>query len=118
MSSRLCPATFGRKPGAVSTRGLSPPIVRIDSGTTYSLFASGVELSEVQLARDPGYAQLPGGGSQTLFFGERGSETFPGYALFDLGLTYGVWYSFAVFLVALLREFGWSRSVLAGAFSL
>jgi len=35
-----------------------------------------------------------------------------------LGLTYGVWYSFAVFLVALLREFGWSRSVLAGAFSL
>ena len=34
-----------------------------------------------------------------------------------LGLTYGVWYSFAVFLVALLRDFGWSRSVLAGAFS-
>ena len=35
-----------------------------------------------------------------------------------LGLTYGVWYSFAVFLVALLGEFGWNRSVLAGAFSL
>ena len=35
-----------------------------------------------------------------------------------LGLTYGVWYSFAVFLVALLGDFGWSRSVLAGAFSL
>ena len=34
-----------------------------------------------------------------------------------LGLNYGVWYSYAVFLVALLREFGWSRSVLAGAFS-
>ena len=34
-----------------------------------------------------------------------------------LGLTYGVWYSFAVFLVALLRDFAWSRSVLAGAFS-
>ena len=34
-----------------------------------------------------------------------------------LGLTYGVWYSYSVFLVALLREFGWSRSVLAGAFS-
>jgi MFS family permease len=29
-----------------------------------------------------------------------------------------VWYAYAVFLVALLREFGWSRSVLAGAFSL
>ena len=34
-----------------------------------------------------------------------------------LGLTYGVWYSYGVFLVALLKEFGWSRSVLAGAFS-
>jgi MFS family permease len=35
-----------------------------------------------------------------------------------LGLTYGIWYSYSVFLVALLRDFGWSRSVLAGAFSL
>ncbi len=34
-----------------------------------------------------------------------------------LGLAYGVWYSYSVFLVALLKEFGWSRSVLAGAFS-
>jgi MFS family permease len=34
-----------------------------------------------------------------------------------LGLVYGVWYGYAVFLVALLREFGWSRSVVAGAFS-
>jgi len=34
-----------------------------------------------------------------------------------LGLTYGVWYSYSVFLVALLNEYGWSRSVLAGAFS-
>ena len=34
-----------------------------------------------------------------------------------LGLTYGVWYSYSVYLVALLKEFGWSRSVLAGAFS-
>ena len=34
-----------------------------------------------------------------------------------LGLAYGVWYGYAVFLVALLREFGWSRSVVAGAFS-
>ncbi len=34
-----------------------------------------------------------------------------------LALAYGVWYAYSVFLVALLREFGWSRSVLAGAFS-
>jgi MFS family permease len=35
-----------------------------------------------------------------------------------LGLAYGVWYAYSVFLVALLREFGWSRTLLAGAFSL
>ncbi len=34
-----------------------------------------------------------------------------------LALAYGVWYSYSVVLVALLHEFGWSRSVLAGAFS-
>jgi MFS family permease len=34
-----------------------------------------------------------------------------------LALVYGVWYAYSVFLVALLVEFGWSRSVLAGAFS-
>jgi hypothetical protein len=66
------------------------PIVRIDSGRAYSLFATGVPLSAVQLARNPGYARLPGGGSQTLFFGERGSETFPGFALMDLALNYTV----------------------------
>ena len=35
-----------------------------------------------------------------------------------LALSYGVWYAYAVFLVALVRDFGWSRSVVAGAFSL
>jgi MFS family permease len=35
-----------------------------------------------------------------------------------LGLAYGFWYSYSVFLVAFLREFGWSRSVVAGAFSM
>ena len=34
-----------------------------------------------------------------------------------LALAYGIWYSYSVILVALLKEFGWSRSVLAGAFS-
>ena len=34
-----------------------------------------------------------------------------------LGLAYGVWYAYSVFLVALLDDFGWSRSLLAGAFS-
>ena len=35
-----------------------------------------------------------------------------------LGLAYGFWSAYSVFLVALLREFGWSRSAVAGAFSL
>ncbi|HWD22880.1 MAG TPA: MFS transporter [Burkholderiales bacterium] len=34
-----------------------------------------------------------------------------------LALAYGIWYSYSVILVALLAEFGWSRSLLAGAFS-
>jgi MFS family permease len=30
---------------------------------------------------------------------------------------YGVWYSYSVFLVALIREFGWSRSLVSGGFA-
>ena len=66
------------------------PILRAGSGRAFSLFAADVPLSDIQLARNPGYARLPGGGTQTLFFGERGSETFEGYALFDLALTYRI----------------------------
>ncbi len=41
-----------------------------------------------------------------------------GVSFITLALAYGVWYSFSVFFVALLKEYDWSRSVLAGAFSL
>jgi MFS family permease len=40
-----------------------------------------------------------------------------GVIALSLALAYGIWYSYSVILVALLAEFGWSRSVLAGAFS-
>jgi len=40
-----------------------------------------------------------------------------GVSFMTLGLTYGVMYCFSVFFVALLKEFGWSRSVASGAFS-
>ncbi len=40
-----------------------------------------------------------------------------GISFITLALVYGVWYSFSVFFVALLKEFGWRRSVGAGAFS-
>jgi len=34
-----------------------------------------------------------------------------------LAVSYGIWYAYSVIMVRLLQEFGWSRSVLAGAFS-
>ena len=40
-----------------------------------------------------------------------------GVIALTLALAYGIWYAYSVVLVALLEEFGWSRSVLAGAFS-
>ena len=40
-----------------------------------------------------------------------------GVSFVNLSLTSAIWYSFSVFFVAFLREFGWSRSVCAGAFS-
>jgi MFS family permease len=36
----------------------------------------------------------------------------------NLALVYAIWYSFSVFFVAILKDFGWSRSLTAGAFSL
>jgi len=35
----------------------------------------------------------------------------------SLVVIYGIWYSYSVYLVALIREFGWSRSLVAGVFS-
>jgi len=41
-----------------------------------------------------------------------------GVCFITLALVYSVWYAFSVFFVALLKEFGWTQSVGAGAFSL
>ena len=41
-----------------------------------------------------------------------------GVIALTLALAYGIWYAYSVFLVALLQDFGWKRSVLAGAFSI
>lgn len=40
-----------------------------------------------------------------------------GTTFMTLAVLYGAWYSYSVFLVALLHEFGWKRSLIAGAFS-
>ena len=64
------------------------PLYRYNSGRTYSLVASGVPLSAQQIARNPGYARVPT--SQSLFFGDRGAESFEGFHLVDLAATYSV----------------------------
>ena len=63
-------------------------IYRYNSPLTYSLFASGVPRTAIQSARDPGYA-VPFA-SQTVYFGERGTEEFDSAQLVDFALTYGV----------------------------
>ena len=70
------------------------PLYRYNSPRTFSLVAASVALTADQTAANPGYVRLPA--SQPVFFGLRGSQEFEDYALFDLGLTYGVpvWQSF------------------------
>lgn len=38
-------------------------------------------------------------------------------AFITLAVVAGVWHSYSVFLVALVRELGWSRSLVSGAFA-
>ena len=105
------------------------PMWRYNSALTYSLAANSVPLSAVQRARNPGYARLPGSGtngSQTLFFGDKGGEEFSGYGLVDLGVTYRVpvwktlrpWVKIEV-LNALNNDtlIGWDTTVTADAAS-
>jgi hypothetical protein len=70
--------------GRLSFSGL----VRADSGLTYSLLATNVDLTEIQtnLLTDAGYPDAPS--SQNVYFGDRGTQTFPGFALFDTSINY------------------------------
>lgn len=43
--------------------------------------------------------------------------TIVGVSFVTLGISFGIWYSFSVFFVAILKEFGWSRAATAGVFS-
>jgi outer membrane receptor protein involved in Fe transport len=62
---------------------------RYDSALTFSYAAGNQAPSDVQLSRDPGYAQPPGP-SYTVFFGERGAGEFAGAHLFDFAATYDI----------------------------
>lgn len=70
--------------GGLSLSGLW----RIESGQVYSLAATGVPLTPIQEALLAGYPDAPA--DQTLYFGERGSETYPGYGAVDVSVNYNV----------------------------
>jgi outer membrane receptor for ferrienterochelin and colicin len=100
------------------------PVWRYDSALTYSLVAAGVPLSSIQVARwrQAGYAQPPGGGSQPLFFGDRGTEPFEGYGLLDIAATYEIplWRTLRPWIKLELynifdndKQIGWNNAVLA-----
>jgi hypothetical protein len=61
---------------------------RVDSGGVYSLVALNQPLTGVQRGNLAGYPAPPP--NQSVFFGERGSQTFPGYGAVDVSLNYGV----------------------------
>src|SRR5262245_24252900 len=75
------------KYGDASISGL----VRVDSHQVYSLQATNQAITQVQLSKltAAGYPDAPQ--SQTVYFGgERGSEDFKGYGVFDLGAGYNI----------------------------
>jgi outer membrane receptor protein involved in Fe transport len=63
-------------------------VYRFDSGTAYDLVALQQPLSDIQIARDPGYANLPA--NQPLYFGGRGTQVFPSQSRFDFALNYDI----------------------------
>jgi len=98
------------------------PVWRYNSAQTYSLIAAGVPLSAIQIAQfqQAGYARQPGGGSQTLYFDDRGSESFKGYGLVDFAVTYDIpiwksarpWFKFEIYnILDNNKLIGWNNSV-------
>ncbi|HXW08568.1 MAG TPA: TonB-dependent receptor [Vicinamibacterales bacterium] len=67
-------------------------LYRYDSPLTFSLAAAGVPLTDQQLAiaEAAGYASTPNAGSQTLYFGARGTERFEAAHLFDVAVNYQI----------------------------
>ena len=74
--------------GAVDLSGMW----KYNSALTYTLFAANYPLTAQQraIAVAAGYANAPNGGAANLFFGERGSQSFAGYALVDVGVNYQI----------------------------
>ncbi len=72
--------------GSLSASGLW----RLNSGGVFSLRANNqpITATQLQMLAAAGYSDAPS--SQDVFFGARGSQQFPGYALFDASITYGI----------------------------
>src|SRR6185295_8130498 len=85
--------------GDISISGL----LRVESGQVYSLRGTNQPVTAVQAALLAAYPDAPS--SQTVYFGDRGSQTFPGYGVFDASLNYDIrtvrslrpWLKFDVF---------------------
>jgi hypothetical protein len=73
-----------RKYGDLSISGLW----RFESGKVYSFVATGQQLSATQRGLLADYVDEPE--SQSVYFGDRGSETFPSDALFDVSANYAI----------------------------
>ena len=65
---------------------------RYDSGRVFSLAARNQGLAAVQrsILAASGYPDAPSSVGNHVFFSERGSETFPGYGLFDTSINYDI----------------------------
>ena len=95
---------------------------RYDSGQVYSLRATNQPTTDTQqsILDSLGYASGPS--SRTLYFSDgRGSETFPGYGLFDLSVQYSipVWQSLKPWIKAEVynvfnntSQIGWDTTVI------
>ncbi len=59
-----------------------------NSPYTYSLAASSVALTPTQVSKNPGYVQVPG--TQTLYFGSRGSQNYNSWSTFDFAARYSI----------------------------
>ena len=88
---------------------------RLQSGEVYSLRATGQGLTATQRALLTAYPNRPT--SQTVFFGDRGSQDFLGYGLLDTSINYDIpvfrslrpWLKFDVFnLFDNLKQIKWN----------
>jgi hypothetical protein len=79
--------TYTQRLGPAGSIDISP-LWRVNSGLTYSHSVTA-SMSAAQRALNPGYAKA-NTTSYTLYFGERGSESFKGYGMLDMSVRYGV----------------------------